>query len=431
MKYKQSQKNNQRIQSITSQDLVVGMDVAKWVHVARAVDERGLELGQGLSFENNQPGFLNLMNWIQSLQVQFNKQRVVIGIEPTGHYWFPLAEFLHKQGIKLVTVNPAHVNRSKEFADNSQTKNDYKDARVIADLIRNGHYTEPKLLENQYADLRVYMTYREKMMDQLGQVQRRIYRWLDRYFPEFTEVFSSWEGRASLIVLKEFPFPTDIVELGAERIAKRWKQDINGVVGLKRAKCLVQYAQQSIGMREGMTAARTELKGLLEQYDLYQRQIEEMMVMVEQLLAEMPGADEILSIPGVGVVTVAGILAEVGDLRDFEHGQQLVRMAGLNLKENSSGAKKGRTSISKRGRARLRTLFYRAVISLLANNVEFKALHKYFTTRSENPLKKKQSIIAMCGKFARVIHTLVKKRMYYDPTLVLGVTRQIQLQEAA
>jgi transposase len=189
MKYKQSKKNNQRIQSITSQDLVVGMDVHKWVHVARAVDERGLELGKALSFENNQPGFSHLMDWIRSLQVKFNKNRVVIGIEPTGHYWFPLAGFLHKQGIKLVMVNPSHVKKSKEFADNSQTKNDYKDARVIADLIRNGHYTEPKLLEKQYADLRIYMTYREKMLDQLGQVQRRIDRWLDRFFPEFMEVF--------------------------------------------------------------------------------------------------------------------------------------------------------------------------------------------------------------------------------------------------
>ncbi len=232
-------------------------------------------------------------------------------------------------------------------------------------------------------------------------------------------------------MLREFPFPQQIVELGEDRICQRWKQDINGVVGMKRAKSLVWYAGQSIGIREGMTAARMELKGLLEQYDLYQRQMDEVMVMVEQLLTEIPGADEMMSVPGLGVITVAGILAEVGDLRDYEHGQQLVRLAGLHLTERSSGSKRGKTFISKRGRARLRMWFYRAACALLVNNTEFKALHRHFTTRTENPLKKKQSIIALCGKLARVIYTLVKKQVPYDSTLVLGVTRQIQLQEAA
>jgi transposase len=66
---------------------------------------------------------------------------IIFGIEPTGHYWFPLAAFLQDQGIQVVIVNPHHVNKMNELEDNSPTKSDYKDAKVIANLIRNGKYS--------------------------------------------------------------------------------------------------------------------------------------------------------------------------------------------------------------------------------------------------------------------------------------------------
>ncbi|MGG1619723.1 transposase, partial [Paenibacillus sp. NRS-1782] len=140
---------------------------------------------------------------------------------------------------------------------------------------------------------------------------------------------------------------------------------------------------------------------------------------------------EMLTVPGVAVVTLAGFLAEVGDLSGYEHGQQIIRLAGLNLKENSSGKKKGKTSITKRGRARLRALLFRAVMPMVAKNAEFKALHQYFTTRGQNPLKKKQSLVALCGKLIRVLHTLGTQQIPYDANDVLGPVRQAQLQKAA
>ncbi|CAH8712433.1 transposase [Paenibacillus thiaminolyticus] len=111
---------------------------------------------------------------MKELQEQHHKTDIVFGIEPTGHYWFPLAEFLGREGVKVVLVNPHHVNKSKELEDNSPTKNDYKDAKVIADLVRNGKYSEPKLRSNVYADLRILMNLREKVMANFGQVERII-----------------------------------------------------------------------------------------------------------------------------------------------------------------------------------------------------------------------------------------------------------------
>lgn len=107
---------------------------------------------------------------MKDLQQVHAKTDVIFGIEPTGHYWFTLAEYLEHQGIKLAVVNPHHVSKSKELEDNSPTKNDYKDAKVIADLVRNGKYSEPRLPKSVYADLRILMNHREKVMLNLGQV---------------------------------------------------------------------------------------------------------------------------------------------------------------------------------------------------------------------------------------------------------------------
>lgn len=124
-------------------------------------------------------------------------------------------------------------------------------------------------------------------------------------------------------------------------------------------------------------------------------------------------------------------MAEVGDLSSYEHEQQIIRLAGLNLKENSTGKKKGKSTITKRGRSRLRALLFRAVMPMVASNPEFKALHCYLTTRNQNPLKKKQSIVALYGKLIRVLHTLGTKQKVYNANDVLGPLRQKQLQFAA
>lgn len=432
MKNKLKQKQNQRITRITDSTLVVGADIAKKIHVARAVDFRGIELGKDCVFHNDQKGLTKLASWMKELGQAHGKSDIVFGIEPTGHYWFPLASFLQAQGIDVVVVNPHHVNKTKELEDNSQTKSDYKDAKVIADLVRNGKYSEPKLPTKEYADLRILMNLREKVAASLSQVKGRIGNWFDRFFPEYASVFKNWDGKTSLMTMRAFPLPADIVSKGAREVLAHWKTEVKRGVGIKRAEKLLAAAGASIGLIEGSEAARMELNTLLGQFDLFTKQLEDIMKQVLLILENIPGAAHMLSVPGVGAITVAGFLAEVGDLNHYDHGQQIIRLAGLNLKENSSGKRKGKTGISKRGRSRLRALLFRAVMPLVAKNEAFKALHKHYTTRSQNPLKKKQSLIALCGKLIRVLHTLGTKQRTYNANEMLGPVRQCQMQlEAA
>ena len=431
MKYKLKQKQNQRITRITESTLVVGADIAKKIHVARAVDFRGIELGKDCVFHNDAAGLTKLATWMKEIGQAYGKTDIVFGIEPTGHYWFPLAAFLQEQGIQVVVVNPHHVNKTKELEDNSPTKSDYKDAKVIADLIRNGKYSEPKLPTKKYAELRILKNLREKVSDGLTQVKGRIGNWFDRFFPEYASVFKDWDGKTSLMTMRAFPLPADIVAKGARDVLAHWKTEVKRGVGIKRAESLCAAATVSIGLTEGVEAARIELSTLLGQYDLFSEQLETIMAKVMEILEGIPGAAEMLTVPGVGAITVAGFLAEVGDLNNYDHGQQIIRLAGLNLKENSSGKRKGKTGISKRGRSRLRALLFRAVMPMVAKNEAFKALHKHYTTRSQNPLKKKQSIIALCGKLIRVLHTLGTKQREYNAIDVIGPVRQYQMQQEA
>ncbi|CAM4227258.1 transposase [Paenibacillus alkaliterrae] len=263
---------------------------------------------------------------MKELQQAHGKTEIVFGIEPTGHYWFPLAAFLGNQGIKIVVVNPHHVSKSKELEDNSPTKSDYKDAKVIVDLIRNGKYSEPNLPTKEYADLRIYMYFREKASINLNQVKGRMSNWFDRYFPEYESVFKDWEGKASLMTMRQFPTPEEIQAAGARGVIAHWKTEVKRGVGIKRTEKLCAAAASSIGLTEGLAAARMELAALLEQYDLFTKQLEATMEKVMQILERIPGAPEMLTVPGVGVITVAGFLAEVGDLKNYDHGQQIIRL---------------------------------------------------------------------------------------------------------
>ena len=183
---------------------------------------------------------------------------------------------------------------------------------------------------------------------------------------------------------------------------------------MKRAMTLVAAAKTSIGQKEGAAGARIEMKILLEDYAHKRRQFEEIEEEITKLCGQIPETEELLGIKGIGLTTVAGFFAEVGDIRRFDSPKEIIKLAGLNLKENSSGKHKGQTTISKRGRARLRKVIFKGVIPLLASNEEFRELHEYYTKRPQNPLKKKQSVIAIGCKLVRVFWGIVKSGKVYD-----------------
>jgi len=84
------------------------------------------------------------------------------------------------------------------------------------------------------------------------------------------------------------------------------------------------------------------------------------------LLQNVDYAPRLLTIPGIGVVTLAIVLGELGNLRNYRNSKQILKMAGLNLFERSSGQRQGTRRITKRGRAELRHILYLAAIRMTA-----------------------------------------------------------------
>ncbi|KRG15566.1 transposase [Virgibacillus soli] len=422
---------NHKLSQITPKTLIVGIDIAMDKHVARAQDDRGFEFGKRLVFDNRIHGFEQLVDWISRLKKENNKSEVIVGAEPTGHYWLSLAYYLRAKDINYVLVNPMHVKKSKELDDNSPTKNDTKDARVIAQLVKDGRYSVPNLLDGIYAELREAIKLRDQLTKQLMIIEGRVQNNIQRYFPEFNDVFKEWDGKTALFTLRAFPFPSDIRAMTPEEVLAQWKTVVKRGVGIKRATHLVEKAKKSVGIEIGLRFAKKELHSLLDQYELHHQQLEELDEEIEELMQDVPGAKEMTAIKGLGPITVATFFSEVGDIMKYTHPQQIVNMAGLSLREHSSGKFKGQTRITKRGRKKLRKALYLAIRPLVAKNPTFKALHKYYTTRSTNPLKKQQSLIALCGRLARVLFAIGQKQCEFDGSKLLKGLPQIESLQAA
>ena len=410
---------NKKIAQITSDTLIVGIDIAKFKHVARAQDFRGLEFGSPCYFENTKEGFRHFIDWITKLMRIQEMNHVIVGMEPTGHYWLNLAHVLKKYEIKFVAVNPLHVKKSKELDDNSPTKNDVKDAKVIAQLVKDGRFAEPVIPQGVYAELRVAKKVRDLLTVDQQIVQGQMHNWIDRYFPEFLTVFKNWEGKAALQLLKLNVLPHELVEFSDQELLTHLRKVVTRSVGLKKIQAIKQAASMSIGIRQGADMAKLELQTLIDKYELIQSKFEELDTKIDQLIDQIPGVQQMLAIKGIGRDTVAGFFAEVGDLNAYAHPRQIIKLAGLSLKENTSGKHKGQTRITKRGRKKLRALLFRVCMILVAKNSAFKALHAYYTQRSNNPVKKMQSIIALCNKLIRILFAIGKKQFEFQEEKML------------
>lgn len=427
MKYKQ----NFKIMQITDKTLVIGVDIAKKVHFARAFDWRGIEVAKTFNFKATSTGFSKFKEWAQEIARKSGKDKIVVGFEPTGHYWFTFAQAVLEEGMMVVQVNPYHVKSSKELDDNSPSKNDRKDPKTIAMLVKDGRYQIPYMPKGKYAELRKANNLREEWLKKIWAIKNKVQRWLDTYFPEYLEVFSDWEGKAAIMTLEKMGLPDKIAAKTVDEIVSIWREEVKRAVGVKRAQKLIEIAGSSVGIREGLKMAEYEIKLLLKEYREVRTIMDELEERLEEIVMTIPGAERMLEVKGIGIKTVAGFLAEVGDITRFSHPDQIIKLAGLNLRENSSGEHKGETTITKRGRSRLRAILFRAILPMAAKNEEFNALHKYYTTRGENPLKKKQSLIVLCRKLIRVAYKMIIENVKYDPIKMLGDIRRDAVSDAA
>ncbi|WP_260682076.1 IS110 family transposase [Alkalicoccobacillus porphyridii] len=215
---------NERLDQVQEDTLVIGIDIAKRKHFAYAADHRGRELGKAFPFHQSAHGFDQLYDQMEQLKQTHQKSNILIGFEPTGHYWMNLAQFLLQQDIPFVMVSPLHVNRAKEFEDNLQTKNDKKDARVIARMVTQGYFHSPRSLVGVEAELRNGAAHRDRLKKEGARLKNQIIRWIDLYFPELLGSAYKEIGKTVICILKYHPLPEQWHHLDIEAFLSKLKE---------------------------------------------------------------------------------------------------------------------------------------------------------------------------------------------------------------
>lgn len=418
---------NDRIALVDDKTLVIGADVGSEKHDIRAFDNRGREFSKKtFEFENNEAGFEKAKAWILMIRDERHMEKVIVGMEPTGHYWFNLAAWLMAGGITVVLVNPHHVKKSKELDDNLNRKTDRKDPKVIAGLVHEGRYSMPYLPEGVYAELRGLNSLRLMNTEEKTRCMNRLTRWLSIYFPEFGTVFKDVSGTGSLLLLENAALPEDVIRLGAAGVNKIWREAKLRGTGYSKALKIVSAAEHSIGRKEGLKIARKEILWEVGQLKGYLKWDAEILALIQEMAVDIPYIENILEIKGMGIRTASGILAEIGDITRFTNAKAVQKLAGLALVEESSGKHEGKTVISRRGRKRLRYHLYQAALVLVGQNDEFREVYGYYLTRDDNPLRKMQALMAVACKLLRVLYVMVTKGVKYDPGKLLGDIRRRQ-----
>ena len=405
---------NERLNQVTADTLVVGVDIGSQVHYARAIDWRGFEFTKrAFRFNNTGIGFLTFLRWLDEMMQNTDMKKVIVGCEPTGCYWLTFQNFLSGHGVMLVTVNPYSVKRSGELDDNSPEKSDLKDPKTIAGLVKDGRYSTSYLPTGIYAEIREAFVCRDMIMKQHVRLSNQIQGWLQKYFPEYFECYKDWDSTSGLMVLKDAPLPQDIIKLGADGINQIWREAKVRAAGIKRATTLIEAAQDSVGL-EGGEAARLEIWILINDYMAKVEQLKRLDEYLEQKVMEVPNVEKLLAMKGVGLSTVIGFVAEVGDIGRFTDPKQIQKLAGLEITKKSSGKKKGQPGISKRGRKKLRRTMYESARALINWNPAFLDVFLYYRTRQRNPLGSMQAKIAVACKAIRVFYVILQTGCDFD-----------------
>jgi transposase len=385
--------------------------VAKRQHVAKILFPDGSE-SPPFSFPNHRRGFETFLAWLFSQREKASCDSLLVGLESTGHYWEPLAFFLEEiPGIRVVQVSPKHVKKTKEVYDNSPGKTDRKDAGVIALLIQMGRFQRLVLPKGPFAELRGYARLRERKMVELGVQRNLLHSLVDWVFPEYGSLFPKLEGKTSLTI--HYTTPEQILRAGPKSLSAAIHQASHGRLSAAFSQRLMEAASATIGLQEGIEAATFAIRNIAASVERIQEEIATIEKELTKVLAQIPYVPQLLSIPGVGKISSAVILGEVGDLRHYHKAEELIKLAGLNLFEISSGSHQGRRHISKRGCPLLRKCLFFAALRTVKTGGAFRAVYVRLT--QVNRMQKTKALVAISRKLLLLVFALVRDDVAYQP----------------
>jgi transposase len=298
-----------------------------------------------------------------------------------------------------------HTKKMKEVNDNSPLKTDDKDPRVIADIIRLGRALTIVVPEGDAAYLRRLNNTRERHVGEQTALLNQLQQLVFLIFPEFKTVLKNMKGKTAQYILNRYTTPERIGNLSKEVLGEEMRKRSMGKFGIKDAESLIGLARETVGIKEGVAGISLDIKHILMQLEAEGRFIAEIEAEMGVTLDRIPCSVRLLSIKGLGIVSVAGLIGEVGDFSKFSTQSEIMKLAGLDLYEISSGKRKGQRRISKRGRSLLRKILFYAAIQMIRKNG---IMYDYYARLTGRGMERMRALIAVSRKLLRIVHAIVR-----------------------
>ena len=380
-----------------------GIDVAKRKHAVVIIDGDGQLVQRMFQVSNDCQGFAQLEDQLAGLDGP-----VHIGLESTGHYWLSLYDQLTRQSYPVTVLNPLQIHAYRRI-DIRKRKTDKKDAQWVAEFLRfaNPAPANPEL--PVFLQLRQLSRFRFRLSQQIGDCKRKVIGLLDRVFPEYDRLFSDVFLQTSRELLQQAVTAEEFAEFDLAELEQLLTKTSRGRYGADKAREIVTAAAQSVGVSFLADAVHTEMRCLLEQVMLLEKQRHQVVDQLTQLMTQLP--QHILSIPGIGPATGAMLLGEIGDIERFEDASKLVAYAGIDPRVFASGQfEADRMAMSKRGSPYLRTALWQAATASLLHNPE---LRTYYDKKRGEGKVHGVALGAVCRKLLHRIYVVLKEQRPY------------------
>jgi len=400
---------SQKVRKFNRKSLIVALDVGKRVHYGYFRAPNGSEV-ESFKVCNTKRSFNDFWYKVRQFARAHGLEQIVVGFESSGPYAEPLCHFLKDKPVQLVQVNPMHTKRVKELTGNSPNKTDRKDPRVIADVIALGHTLTVVIPQQAAAELRRLSHGRQRAIKKRTAAVNQLGDLIFILFPEFNTIIKDIACQSAFYLFRHYPRPEDLAVTDAQLLAQALCKVSRGRIGTEHVQRLINAARRSVGISQGTESIVLELQQLIREIQFHDEFIGHIEQQMQHKLEQIPYSGVILSIRGIGVVTVAGLIGEVGDFRQFNTIAELIKLAGLDLYEISSGQHRGRRRISKRGRPLLRKLlFFAALNTIKAGGI----MHGQYQQMLQRGMVKIKALTAISRKLLAVIFALVRDNSVY------------------
>lgn len=389
--------------------LFVGIDIGKNNHVASMMDEYGKVVFKAFSFSNTTDGGNALFSKLSSYSS--NPSDFEIGMEATGHYWLSVYSFLFEKGFLLHVINPIQTDGWRKGTEIRKRKNDTIDSVLIADLIRYGQFVQTRLADEDLFSLRTLTRFRTYLVESISDLKRKVVCVLDQIFPEYQSIFSDIFGKTSKEILLQFSSPIDFETISSESLAELLAQLSRQKIGAAKAEQLKAAASSSFGITFAKNSFTFQLKALIEQISFIENQVKETESKISNIMRKLDSP--ITTITGIGNVTGAAIISEIGDISKFDNPRKLVAFAGLDATVTQSGEFEASHNVmSKRGSPYLRkAIFQAALIASFHDPV----LSVYYQKKKAEGKHHLTCVGAVARKMCNIIYAVLKNNQPYVP----------------